>query len=285
MSTHLVCPVCGKPFECGPHEGDQHVLSPIQECPVKKGALYVFVKDDRGDSIPKAKTYCGSNSFGTDSHGYAFYEQLDADKYPTKVVVEESDKSVSSNYYAVHRTSLNPAVQGGKITMVEFVLHRFGDMLVKLERTDGKSDLPRASFQVSGLNHSPDPSSKDDEKGQASFPKLKPTESYSASCALSSQDDLKNFKLVEDQKPDQKVKADQVTEVIFKVDPRFWIDLSLVDQTNNNLTGQFALKQDGKNITEKDVGGDIHHVPDLQSGKVEIEEITLSDSREFVSLS
>jgi hypothetical protein len=289
LSSHFVCPVCGKPFECGPHPGPQNVISTIQECPLKKGAIYVFVRDDLGRHIAGVKTLCSArpeSKPNTDPEGFAFFEQLDENTYTTSIDLGESVDNVRDNHYAVFRTSIETPVQKGKITLVEFVLHLYADMLAKLVRTDGKSEpLPRANFGVGGDSHTPDPASKDHQQGQAPFPKLKPTANYTVVCKLLSEDDAKNFKLAVDQQADQRVKAGQTTEVIFKVEPRFWIDLALIDKKDDTLKGNFALKpKAGNNIAAQDVDANMRHIPDLQPDTIDIEELTLTDSREFVDL-
>ena len=289
MSSHFVCPVCGKPFSCGPHPGPENVISTIQECPLKKGAIYVFVRDDLGRHIPGVKTLCSACpnvTPNTDPEGFAFFEQLDASTYDTAIELSESEESVRSKHYAAFRTSVTATVEKGRITLVEFVLHLYAEMLVKLERTDGKvGPLPQANFGVDSSAHTPDPASQDHKEGGTPFPKLKSTANYTVACKLLNEEDTKNFKLVLDQQTDKTVSANKVTEVIFKVEPRFWIDLALVDKKHDALKGNFTLKpQTGNTIAADDINATVRHVPDLQPGTIDINEITLTDSREFVSL-
>src|SRR5690242_20192098 len=140
MSTHLVCPICGEQFECGPHDRPtDETLEPMASCPLKKGAIYVFVKDDLGAPVGKVITHCGElDATGTDKDGFAFYEQLEAGPYPTSISLEESDILVKDPHYTFVRTSVSATVQQGKITLVEFQIHRYATLDVEVKRTDNQ---------------------------------------------------------------------------------------------------------------------------------------------------
>jgi hypothetical protein len=220
MPTHLVCPICGKEFECNePHEGPHdHELAPVEKCPVTKGSIYVLVKDNLHKGVPKVKTYCKGDTT-TDDLGFAFFEQLDAGSHETRIELDESDEPVRSGYYITTRTSTTPKVEPGKITMVEFVLNGYATLRVTLERTDGETKLPRATVDVRSPKHTPDEPSKAPENGKAEFQKLKPTELYTVVCTLH-EDDRKNFKLEKAEHTAQTVTSTKPTDVAFRVVPR-----------------------------------------------------------------
>ena len=282
MSTHLVCPICGGQFECkGPHEKPHDMLSPVKECPLGKGSIHVFVKDSLNQGVPNVRTYCSGDE-RTGALGFASSEPLDAGDYPTSIALDESGENVKSNYYSSTRTSVTAKVQAGKITMVEFALNKYAAMLVRIERTDRGSELPPADFEVGG-SHTPDEPTKPAAKGMAEFSKLKPTELYTVKCKLR-EEDQKNFKLEKDTQTGQKVTSARLTEVVFRLEPRYWVDLALVDPKDDTVKGSFSVEQSGDTKPANDVGREAKHIPDLKAGKVDIAGITLPESREFVKL-
>jgi hypothetical protein len=286
MPTLLVCPVCGKEYKCEePHEGPHDVLTAIEACPLTKGSLYVFVKDEAGNAIEGVKAYCKRDSDTTDDLGFAYFQQREADTYETRIDLSESAKTVWSKHYAVTRVSVPDAsVEKGKITIVEFVLNRYADMRVKITREDGDSELPKATFTVTSA-HVLDEPSKDAVKGEALFGDLKPTELYAIECALPDKEDRKNFTLVKEKEADRRVSALKTEEVVFVVTPRYWIELAIVDPKDPTLTGSFALRPGKSEAKPQDaIGKDFLHVPDLTPGNLGIDGITLTESREFVGI-
>ena len=287
MPTILVCPICDTEYECQqPHEGPHDVLTTIEACPLTKGSLYVFVKDEAGNAIRDVKAYCEGDSDDTDALGFAYFQQLEATSYETRISLLESAEKVWSNHYAVTRVSVPAAaVEKAKITIVEFVLNRYADLRVKITREDGESELPKATFKVTSRAHALDEPSKDAVKGEALFGKLKPTELYTVECSLPEEEDRKNFTVVDETKPDRKVSALKTEEVVFVVKPRYWIELAIVDPKDPTLTGSFALRPDKSEAKTKDaIGKTFVHVPDLTPGNLGIDGITLTESREFVGI-
>lgn len=284
MPTHLVCPICGKQFECNdPHDAPHdHELAPVAKCPVTKGAIYVLVKDNLNKGVPKVKTYCNGDAT-TDGLGFAFFEQLDEGSYETRIALDESDEAVKSGYYVTTRTTTTPRVEPGKITMVEFVLNGYATLRATLERTDGKEPLPRARVEVASSGHTPDEPSKTPENGKAEFGKLRPTELYTVRCTLHD-DDRKSFGLEQAEHAGQKVTSANPTDVLFRIVPRYWVDLVLEDPKDEALKGSISLRQSDKRSAADDVGRDVKHVADLEPGTVDIEDVVLPESREFVSI-
>jgi len=284
MPTYLVCPICEKQFECtGPHEGPHDVLTVVKKCPVTKGAIYVNVKNTAQTGVQKVKTFCKDSPDSTDPAGFAFYERLDVGAYSTRIDLDASDKTVKDRCYATARTSVNAKVQAGKITIVEFVLNRYADLLVRLERKDGESDLPRATFSAKSSGHTPDrPETKEHE---AKFRKMKPTEVYTVQCDLH-KDDAKNFRIDRVKDTNVTVNPDKLSEVVFQVQPRYWIELALKDEKDSGMKGEISLKHSASDSYDADdVGTEMKHVLDLKPGTIDVEGVTLAVSREFESLS
>ena len=285
MATHLVCPICGKEFECkGPHEGPHDVQSPITECPLQKGSIYVFVKDSAQEHVPNVKTFCKSDEDETDKSGFAFFQQLSKDTYETRIDLEKSDDKVKNKYYATARVSVPAKVEPGKITVVEFVLNRYADLLVRLKGKEEDSPLPKAKFDVRSSGHTPDVPVQDAVKGKAEYKKLKPTETYTVKCELD-KEDSKNFKIDRTEQTKVTVNPDKEKEVVFLVEPRYWIEVALKEEKESGIKGKFSLKHSaGDNYNAEDVGSEMKLVEDLKPGMMDVEGVTLDESREFASL-
>ena len=291
MPIQLVCPLCGDELKCEKaHEGPYDVPPEIVKCAPTKGGLHVVVRDNHQKGVPGVKVYSDGSGKGngdsTDDLGFAYFEQLPAKDYPTRIVLDESAKDVREGYYTETRVSVSAEVKAGQITMVEFALIKYATMLVILERKDKKSDLPGATFEVTSDKHKLAEPSKPAQDGKAPFEKLKPTALYTVKCKLDEKDE-KNFQLVEnkDVEADQKVTSAGPNEVVFLVEPRFWVDLVLQDLEDDKVKGTFRLKQPGTRVEAAGVGRDVKHRPGLESGTVEIEGVQLTtESREFVEL-
>jgi hypothetical protein len=283
MSTHLVCPICGKQFECkGPHEGPHDVLTTVGKCQVDKGAIYVNVKDTAGNPIPGVKTFCGKNDDSTSSAGFTSFEKLDAGPYPTRIDLDASGTTVTGKYYATLRTGVTAQVEAGKITMVDFILNRYANLSVRLERQDGEKDLPRAKFSAQSKAHTPDPPEATDQ--QAQYKKMKPTETYTVRCDLN-QEDAKNYQIDRVEDANVTVSPDKLSEVVFQVKPRYWIEIAVQDAKDSGMKGKFSLKHSGgRSYNADDVGAEAKHVPDLEQGTMTVESVTLTASREFAGL-
>lgn len=281
MSTHLVCPICGKQFECDePHEGPHDVLTTVKPCPQVKGAIYVYVLDNRQEGASGVKTHCGTQAATTDPQGFAGFEQLEAGPYATRIALDESDDEVQAKYYVVTRTATKPTVEPGKITLVEFVVNRHADLRVKLAWAEGDGELPRARVAVDGPCDEPE---RTVEGGKAEFKRLRPTETYKVACALHD-DDARDFALEQAERTGVTVTATRTTELVFRVARRHWVDLALVDAEDGALKGSVKLVQGDADLAVGDVGGEATHVADLKPGTVDIDGVTLPESREFVAL-
>ena len=199
MPIQLVCPLCGDELKCEKaHEGPYDVPPEIVKCAPTKGGLHVVVRDNHQKGVPGVKVYSDGSGKGngdsTDDLGFAYFEQLPAKDYPTRIVLGESAKDVREGYYTETRVSVSAEVKAGQITMVEFALIKYATMLVILERKDKKSDLPGATFEVTSDKHKLAEPSKPAQDGKAPFEKLKPTALYTVKCKLDEKDEKKEEK-------------------------------------------------------------------------------------------
>lgn len=290
MSTHIVCPICGLDMTCkGPHEGANEIIDSSAQCPLKKGAIYVFVKDDAGTPLGKVATYCGKQTpIGTDKDGFAFYEQLDEGPYPTGIVLEDSDTAtVKDPHYTFVRTEVTANVQKGKITLVEFVLHRYATLQVEVKRTDNKKLVGQVQVHVEAAESKDSPPQTEEkslESGPVPIHKLRPTGVYKVTITLVEIHD-KKFKV--SGSPEQsgiKVKPNAPNKIEFLVDPLFWIKFAIVEG-NNTPAGQLNLQQTGKDAAKHDTTGDGKlELDELPAGKMKVNQIDLAESYEFVEI-
>src|ERR1051325_1907185 len=87
MASFLVCPICGDNVQCRrSHEAiPLEVANITTPCPLKKGAIYVFVKDDRGKGVEGVQVTCNGTP-PSDSEGFAFFDPLeDGRSYLTSI--------------------------------------------------------------------------------------------------------------------------------------------------------------------------------------------------------
>ena len=143
MPIQLVCPLCGDELKCEKaHEGPYDVPPEIVKCAPTKGGLHVVVRDNHQKGVPGVKVYSDGSGKGngdsTDDLGFAYFEQLPAKDYPTRIVLDESAKDVREGYYTETRVSVSAEVKAGQITMVEFALIKYATMLVILSAFTGE---------------------------------------------------------------------------------------------------------------------------------------------------
>jgi hypothetical protein len=291
MPVTLVCPICDKEHICeGPHGGPQtDDLHPVGKCPLTKGSLYIFVKDDAGNGIPGVHTSCEGAPVGkgpTLKQGFAYYEQLEAGPYPTAISLEQSDVDVQTNYYCKGRFAASGKVEKGQITIVEYVLQRYAELLATVQRDDGSKELPKVSFEVVSDSHVLEKAVQDAVEGQGPYSKLKPTSIYNVACKIVDEEGRKNFTLVEASKPNVSVDPGKRQVVEFVLKRRHWVEVSLTDSKDPDCKGSFKIHPEQADAkVETGVGRDVRHVPDLPEGKVNIESVDIDVSRVFVGMS
>jgi len=286
----VVCPICGNGVECkSPHEGPQEKIEPVVECPLKKGAIYVFVKDDRGAPVSKVMTYCKNQKpVSTDKEGFAFYEQLEeGGPYPTSINLEESDDSAKDPHYTFVRTSVEASVKKGKITLVEFQLHRYATLNVEVKRTDNQKLVGEAKIQVEAgavADNPPKAEEKSLETRPVPIEKLKPTGVYKVTITLVEVHD-KKFKVSgASEQTGIKVKPDAPNKIEFLVDPLFSIKFAIVEG-KNTVSGALTLQQSDKAAAKHETKPDgTLELDNLPAGKMKVNQVDLAASYEFVSI-
>jgi len=142
MSAILVSPICGDQIECKGKHGPQDVTSsPVVDCPLIKGGLHIFVKDEKGKGVPGVQVTCAAgNTTDTDPDGLVCYDQVPKNSYDTSIDLTPS-KTLKDTYYIFSKSSLNAPVDQGKITLVIFQIKPIPWIEVELVDQD-KNPIP-----------------------------------------------------------------------------------------------------------------------------------------------
>jgi hypothetical protein len=136
MSAHFICPICGEPFEHGPHDLRKTVLgSSVQACPKGKGAIYVYVQDDRGAGLQGSTVNCAGKTPDSDKEGYAIFDQLNEQIYPTSI-----GPKLTSGYYLFSPKQFQAAARDGQVTLVAFQLNPYCRLKVAVKRADKNNE-------------------------------------------------------------------------------------------------------------------------------------------------
>jgi hypothetical protein len=292
MPSHLVCQICSTTYECKCEKtGESEKLDLVTDCALKKGAIYVFVKDDRGKGVGGVKTKCvgkkETKEFNTDPEGFAFYEQLEVDSYPVSMNLEGSELEVRDPHYVIARKEVTATVLKGCITMVEFQIHRYAKV-ESVVRIKGKGDyFGKATIKMDAsalLDHLAEPSKPSLDTASIFFQKVRPTGTYTAAIEIE-KDQQKKYRVVGDpSKPVGKVTPEGPNKVEFEVELVYWIQIQ-VFEGEKLVAGKALLKQEGKDEETKETRGDID-LPNLETeGKLTVNSYeTDPESYEFVDI-
>jgi hypothetical protein len=185
------------------------------------------------------------------------------------------------------RTSVEAKVHKGKITLVEFQLHRYATLQVEVKRTDNQKLVGEAKIQVEAgavADNPPKAEEKSLETGPVSIKNLKPTGVYKVTVTLVEVHD-KKFKVSgPSEKPGIKVKPDTPTKIEFLVDPLFWIKFAIVEG-KDTVSGAITVQQSDKDPAKHDTKGDgTLELDNLPAGKMKVNQVDLPASYEFVEI-
>jgi hypothetical protein len=291
VASFLVCPICGDKVQCsGSHSAIQPELtSVITPCPLKKGAIYVFVKDDRGKGVEGVHVTCKGTP-PSDSEGFAFFDPLeDGRSYLTSIDLVPTP-TIASKYYIFSQSKIKAPVSAGRITLVEFQLNRYVPLNVAVRRSDKKQiyvkDVPINVSTVTPEAAPPKPDANSTDSGPVIFDRLKQT-TYKAVIQLTGtlQDDY----TIEGKSEDQcAVAADKENLLEFFLLPAAWIRFKVVDEGDQALNGtvKLHLQQAGEEKKEKPAENDgTAYVDKLEPGsKVNVLSVEVPERYELISL-
>jgi hypothetical protein len=140
MSAFLVCPICGEHVHCkGNHDPLGGSSNPVKDCPLLKGGLHVFVKDEKGKGAGGVRvTSSAGDPFDTDPDGLVCYDQVSpAPSYDTSIDLSGS-QTLSTTHYISSKSSVNVPVAQGKITLVIFQIKPIPWIEIRLVDADNK---------------------------------------------------------------------------------------------------------------------------------------------------
>jgi hypothetical protein len=122
----------------GNHDPIDSSSKPVQDCPLLKGGLHVFVKDEKNKGVKGVQvTSTAGKPFDTDDDGLVCYDQLSPNSYDTGIDLTPS-KTLSSTYYISSKSSLPAPVAQGKITLVIFQIKPIPWIEIKIVDVDNK---------------------------------------------------------------------------------------------------------------------------------------------------
>lgn len=168
-----LCPRCSKPFGCTTC-GDrtpQKLGATAEECPLKDGAVWVHVMDDRGMDVPDVAAAMDSNGTPTGPHGTAVFDPVKSGSYA--VALDRLGSSGLDLYEDFADTQRTVTVAPGQIAYVPYQLVRKPSLAVRVEKkADPRKLFGRATVAADG----PEPKKQDtvdDESGLADFGPVK----------------------------------------------------------------------------------------------------------------
>jgi hypothetical protein len=291
MASFLVCPICGGKAECrGPHDAiSLDVTSVTIPCPLKKGAIYVFVKDDRGKGVEDVQVTCKGTPT-SDSEGFAFFDPLeDGRSYLTSIDLTLTP-TIASKYYVFSQSKISAPVTAGRITLVEFQLNRYVPLKVAVRRSDKKQiyvkDVPINVSTLTPEAAPPKPDANSMDTGPVVFDGLKQT-TYKAVIQLTGT--LHEDYTIDGKSEDQcAVTANKENLLEFLLLPAAWIRFKVCDEGDRALNGpvKLHLQQAGEEKKETPAENDgTAYVDKLEPGsKVNVLSVEVAERYELISL-
>ena len=118
------CSKCGKPLDCKcPNCGaSAPVDEVVQECPLKKGAIWALIKDDTGKGVVNVQ-FTGPGTKKSDDVGFASFDPLSEKTYDVTATVPLPDE-IKDDFHLPAPTTKQVPVKTGQITQVVFQLKR-----------------------------------------------------------------------------------------------------------------------------------------------------------------
>ncbi len=115
------CPRCGRKFICGCGHPSS-VSDPVAKCPLKKGAIWVHVVDDKLNDIQGVTATVNGGGEPSDQFGIAKFDPLDATSYTVDLSALTGE--LAKTYDLPSPTAEEVGVSNGEITYVPYELKR-----------------------------------------------------------------------------------------------------------------------------------------------------------------
>lgn len=183
-----LCVRCGKPLNCT-CTASAAVGNSAQPCPLKKGAIWVHVVNDKGEDVKGVTVKKGGDSKITDASGIAQFDPLDPNTY--SMDLDPLSDDLKKDYQPPSDpTKEDVTVSNGEITYLAYKLRTKPQMKVKVAAKDGAKVFGGATVSITGPQSAPDKKSLADT-GFADFGKLEAGK-YTIKVVLS-EEDAKNY--------------------------------------------------------------------------------------------
>ena len=130
-----VCPICDQLLVCsnaGDPQHQQAVNHAAQDCPLRKGFIWVQVLDDKGGSVPGAKVNIAGKDAVTDDSGFAYSDPLDPATKEAKLESPLPD-AFKDTHLPPTTVDLPATVKAGDVTLIKFRLDRINIVTPKVE--------------------------------------------------------------------------------------------------------------------------------------------------------
>jgi hypothetical protein len=129
------CPICEKVLSCPDAQDERHQQAldhAVQDCPLRKGAIYVQVLDDQGTGVSGITATAAGGSKPTDGSGFAYFDPLDENSYEAEIAGELPD-SHKDTHVLPETAKVTAAVKAGEIKLVKFRLDKINIVTPKVE--------------------------------------------------------------------------------------------------------------------------------------------------------
>lgn len=250
-----LCPICGEELavttvetlKC--NKEDQHPLgspkvgSAALGCPETKGAIWVYVTDDKGTGVRDIPVSVTGGPKNTDGTGFSSFDPLAPGSYDVKIALPGN---MEDRFFPPSTTTVKGVtVTNGQITMVEFKLERIAPLKVIVNYPEGFSgDL---GIDAGGTQYQP--ASRQPGKGFVVFPKLR-KDDYSVRFTLSEQQ-KKKYAIEGDDKTTWSHDPYGTNEVTFTVIPLKLLRLEVTDAHDKTGGHYWCVKDAVKKVTVK----------------------------------
>lgn len=141
------CVICGDPLSCT--HVDRHTDPLEKPCALKKGAIWVHVMNDLGDSLEGVRVDVADSEKPTEPSGFVRFDPLEAERYTATLLPLPGN--VALNHDLPESTTRNVWLSQGEIAYLAFSLRRKATLKVKVvKQTDHLVLFSGATATVTG---------------------------------------------------------------------------------------------------------------------------------------
>ncbi len=216
--------------------GEPKIGSAALLCPLKQGAIWVYVTADGGGVKGIATKVAGAPEpdGATDPTGFAGYDPLAEKSYSVEIAVPEE---LADKYRAPKRSKIDKVlVRPGEITSVEFPLERVAPLKVTVRRPEAFPGKPEIKLTATSSEFEPPKDPVEGTLGKT-FPRLRRS-TYTATVALNGEQ-KKRYRVVASSKDWSHDPSRDDNEVTFDIVPLKLVRLEVQDATDTDDAARF----------------------------------------------